>query len=71
MTAKRRRDVELRREEILVATLQHVDKVGLAATRVADVAAALGYADQPHFSRDFSSVTGMTPREFATLHARP
>ena len=41
MTAKRRRDVELRREEILVATLEHVDKVGLAATRVADVAAAL------------------------------
>lgn len=41
MTAKRRRDVELRREEILVATLAQVDKVGLAATRVADVAGAL------------------------------
>ena len=35
-----------------------------------DVAAVLGYADQPHFSRDFSAVTGMTPRAFAALHTR-
>ena len=41
MTAKRRRDVEVRREEILTATLAQVDTVGLAATRVADVAGAL------------------------------
>ncbi len=36
-----------------------------------DVAAVLGYADQPHFIRDFSRVTGMTPGEFAALHAGP
>ncbi len=33
--------MEVRREEILTATLEQVDRLGLAATRVADVAAAL------------------------------
>lgn len=28
---------------------------------LADVAATLGYADQPHFTHDFHAVTGMTP----------
>lgn len=36
-----------------------------------EVAGVLGYADQPHFIRDFSKVTSMTPGEFAGLHARP
>ena len=43
---------------------------GGRGTTLAEVSALLGYADQPHFSRDFSAVTGMTPREFAALHAR-
>jgi len=38
----RRRSVDLRREEILTATLDQVDRLGLASTRVSDVAQALG-----------------------------
>lgn len=34
-------------------------------TTLAGVAAALGYADEPHFIRDFRAVTGMTPGSFA------
>jgi AraC-like DNA-binding protein len=39
------------------------------STSLGEVAAVLGYADQPHFSRDFARVTAMTPGEFAALHA--
>ena len=39
-------------------------------TTLAHVASELGYADQPHFIRDFSRVTAMTPGEFAALHRR-
>lgn len=46
------------------------ERLRTSGTSLADVAAELGYADQPHFSRDFSAVTGMTPREFAALHSR-
>jgi AraC-like DNA-binding protein len=38
------------------------------STTLAEVGALLGYADQPHFSRDFLRVTSMTPGEFAALH---
>ncbi|MGY1829543.1 helix-turn-helix domain-containing protein [Geodermatophilus sp. SYSU D01180] len=34
------------------------------------VAADLGYADQPHLTRDFARVTGMTPGEFAARYAQ-
>lgn len=32
---------------------------------LAELAAELGYADQPHFARDFRRVTGLTPGEYA------
>lgn len=35
---------------------------------LAEVAAELGYADQPHLTRDFRAVTGMTPGQFAARH---
>ncbi len=41
-TGASRRRVELRREEILAATVTHIAGVGIAQTRVGDVAAELG-----------------------------
>lgn len=38
---------------------------------LADTAAVLGYADQAHFVRDFSRVTGTTPGRFAGEHRAP
>lgn len=42
MTRRDRRAVEVRREEILTATTDLLDRIGLAAIRVADVADVLG-----------------------------
>lgn len=42
MTRRDRRTVAVRREEILTATTELLDRVGLAAIRVADVAEVLG-----------------------------
>jgi AcrR family transcriptional regulator len=42
VTRRDRRTVEVRREEMLVATVDLLDRVGLAAIRVADVADELG-----------------------------
>ncbi|WP_437385788.1 helix-turn-helix domain-containing protein [Plantibacter flavus] len=36
---------------------------------LADVSAAAGYADQPHLSRDFVHLVGMTPGQFASSAA--
>jgi AcrR family transcriptional regulator len=41
-TRRARRTVEIRRDEILAATVELVDRIGLANTRVADVADTLG-----------------------------
>ena len=41
MTRRSRRSVELRRDEILASTTETVDRIGLEATRVTDVAKAL------------------------------
>jgi AraC-like DNA-binding protein len=46
------------------------ERLRTEAAPLSDVAAVLGYADQPHFIRDFSRVTGMTPGEFASRHSR-
>jgi AcrR family transcriptional regulator len=42
VTRRARRSVEVRREEILSATIDLLDRIGLAATRVTDVADELG-----------------------------
>ncbi len=42
MTRRDRRGVDERREEILIATTELLDRIGLEAIRVADVAKALG-----------------------------
>lgn len=42
MTRRGRRTVEVRREEILTATIDLLDRIGLSAIRVADVAEELG-----------------------------
>jgi AraC-like DNA-binding protein len=47
-----------------------VERLRQRTTTLAHVATELGYADQPHFIRDFSRVTAMTPGEFAALHRR-
>ena len=38
------------------------------ARPMSELAALLGYADQAHFTRDFSRVTGTTPGRFAAQH---
>lgn len=46
---------------------------GASTTSLAEVAAAKGYADQPHLTREFRSFTGLTPdqyRSIAPLQAR-
>lgn len=44
------------------------ERLRTTGTTLAGTAAMLGYADQAHFSRDFSRVTGTTPSRFAAEH---
>lgn len=48
-------------------------ELSAANARIADIAAALGYVDQSHFTRVFKNVTGMTPGVFRSvvLQSRP
>ncbi|MGY1841505.1 MULTISPECIES: helix-turn-helix domain-containing protein [unclassified Modestobacter] len=44
------------------------ERLRTGGTTLAETAAVLGYADQAHFVRDFSRVTGTTPGRFAAGH---
>ena len=46
------------------------ERLRTGPSTLSEVAAVLGYSDQPHFIRDFSRVTSMTPGEFAALYGR-
>jgi AcrR family transcriptional regulator len=50
VSGRERRAVDVRREEILTATTDLLDRIGLAAIRVSDVAAALGVSPGLVFS---------------------
>lgn len=52
--------IQRRRLHEAAAALQSGDRPDLAR-----VAVELGYADQAHFGRDFRTVTGLTPGEYA------
>ncbi|WP_051166441.1 AraC family transcriptional regulator [Amycolatopsis orientalis] len=45
-----------------VLRLQRAIALAPAATTLADLAVAAGYADQPHLTRDCRALTGLTPR---------
>ncbi len=64
-----RRSVELRREEILDATLEQIDRLGLAATRVSDVAQSLDVSTALVFYH-FGTKDDLLAGAFATLPRR-
>ncbi|WP_323959071.1 helix-turn-helix domain-containing protein [Arthrobacter sp. JZ12] len=44
-------------------------RLAVGGCSVGQLATELGYADQAHFTRDFSRVTGLTPGEYVKLNA--
>ena len=69
MSGRRRRTAELRREEILTATLEVVEREGLSATRVSDVASALGVSPALVFYH-FSTKDDLVAEAFALAAER-
>ncbi len=69
VTGGERRDVQDRREQILTATLDQVDRIGLAATRVSDVAGALGVSPALVFYH-FGTKDALLAEAFAHAVAR-
>jgi AcrR family transcriptional regulator len=69
VSGRRRRPAELRREEILTGTLAVVEQEGLAATRVSDVASALGVSPALVFYH-FSTKDDLVAAAFALAAER-
>jgi AcrR family transcriptional regulator len=64
VTRRARRSVDVRREEILTATVDLVDRLGLPAVRVGDVAAELGVSASLVFYH-FGTKDGLVAEAFA------
>lgn len=52
---------------VLEVRLRHASALLGAGATIAETAVQTGFADQSHFTRHFKRLTGMTPRQYATL----
>jgi len=52
---------------VLDMRVRHASAMLGAGMTIAEAAARTGFADQSHFTRHFKRLTGMTPRQYATL----
>lgn len=55
---------------VLEIRLRHASALLGAGATIAETAVQTGFADQSHFTRHFKRLTGMTPRQYATLRRR-
>lgn len=55
---------------VLEIRLRHASALLGAGATIAETAVQTGFADQSHFTRHFKRLTGMTPRQYATLRQR-